>query len=193
MGTFDPPHDGHVDTVTRAIKHGKLDIVYVETGVAGHKPKALPYLERVDMLEYVFRNVPQFRRVPKHILKYILEDQYMDAFGLLLKLHSQDDFFRIMGSDKFMSNTVKKMEGTGLQYIINIRDEVDLEVPYAQSVLTREETIVLPPAPFEVSSTDIRNATKSGYKHEHVDSEIYKRVLSLGGYKDPTCNRLLQF
>lgn len=190
-GTFDPPHDGHVETIVRAIEHGELDVVYIEATLAAHKPNALPYGVRVEMMEHVFKQVPQVKRVPEAVLKYILQDTNIPALKELLEIHRGDEFFRILGSDKFTSETVLLMEGTGLQYIVNVREASDLDVPYAQDVLKREGTVTLPVATFQVSSTEIRAATKKGYRHNYVDPEIYKRVISLGGYRHPVCKSLL--
>ncbi|MGH1467747.1 MAG: adenylyltransferase/cytidyltransferase family protein [Bdellovibrionales bacterium] len=190
-GTFDPPHASHVDTVARAIEHGRLDIVYIEATLAEHKPNALPYEERIKMMGYAFRDVPEVRRVPDSVLRHVLKDANIAAFKELLGIHKNDEFFRILGSDKFTSETVLRMEGTGLQYVVNVREALDLEAPYAQTVLKRKGTVILPPALFQTSSTDIRMEAKRGRRHEHLDPEIYKRVVSLGGYMFPICKSLL--
>lgn len=190
-GTFDPPHEGHKDTVQRAIEYGNLDIIYVETSIPEYKPNALPYDNRIEMLEYVFRSIPQFKVAPDHVRALFKSNNYTDAIRQLLNIHEGDTFFRIIGSDKLSGGYFLSMDDTKLQYIVNPRDPSELTLPYAPTILNRPQTILLPPSTFQTSSTEMRNDAAKGIRNEYLDPYIYKKIISAKAYGSGSCKSLL--
>jgi len=102
-GSFDPPHYGHIQMASLAIKKLSLDLLYVcPTGAPlGVKKKlANPRSTRLKMAQLAFNNNPKIKVIETEML-----DKHSYTFNTLSKLLSENkgitEMFLIKGSDAF--------------------------------------------------------------------------------------------
>ncbi len=190
-GTFDPPHKGHVETVKKAIEQARLDVIYIQTGIPEHKPNALSYEVRNEMIRHAFSDISELKEVSPEVKELFIAQDYIEAIRAIMKQHADDVVYRLIGSDKLTSKTVLSMADSGLNFIVNPRSLDDLNQPGAYEVLNRASTILLPQSKLQTSSTQIRQDFRRGVQSEHIDDFTYKRLLEIGAYSALSCKNLL--
>ncbi len=190
-GTFDPIHNGHLKALENFIKRvSPQKTLVIPAGIPPHKKEsATPIEDRVNMLRAAVRDFPN-----TEICLYEAEkDGKCYTYETLVYLHEtypETEFTMFVGSDMLLSfdrwyrvEDIAKM--TSLAVFSRHGD--DLEALTAK-IKELENSICLkaelfPDEPEEISSTEIRNAVKSGSALDLIlpETEIYIKSKGLYG------------
>ena len=100
-GTFDPPHNAHLEIAKRAIKQFDLDkVIFIPSGNPWQKKDATPFIHRYEMTKILIERSNKFEisDVEKS------EDVPSYTVDTLTKLnHKKDNLYFILGSDTAMN------------------------------------------------------------------------------------------
>lgn len=117
LGSFDPPHLGHLEAVTCAIQYGMQRIFVVYKSKNRFKPFITDDHLRLEMLQMLFKGVSEVvieQSSGKSALKNLLEDR------TVTKIHS------ITGSDLFSTKQKKCHEDPRIDYFVIARKDAPL-------------------------------------------------------------------
>ncbi|MFI3226666.1 MAG: nicotinate (nicotinamide) nucleotide adenylyltransferase [Clostridia bacterium] len=105
-GTFNPPHLGHKNILCQSIEKLSLDMVLViPNNIPSHKklPKNTATTEnRIEMCEIMCRDVEK-AQVSLVEIEIGGESYTVQTLRELHKIHSNDEFYLIVGTDSFVS------------------------------------------------------------------------------------------
>lgn len=118
-GSFDPPHYGHLEVVTSAICYGMKRVFVVYKDKNRYKPFVTADFQRLEMLQMLFRGIPEVvifdQAAGLSLLKDLVEDRS------ITKIHN------IAGSDLFSAKQKKYSANPRIAYFLIMRK--DLPVP----------------------------------------------------------------
>jgi nicotinate-nucleotide adenylyltransferase len=192
-GAFDPPHNGHVALVRRALEHFALErLVVIPTGVAPHKPVRTPGEIRLRLAEAAFAGVPRAevsdweleRGVPSYTVETTrwARERWGDVMFLVgadqfAKLETWHEPDRVLELARLGVATRPGYEPDELE-----RRRADLADP------SRVQFFEIEPVP--VSSTEIRDRVTRGEPIDAlVPGPVADLIEELGLYREPQSAR----
>jgi nicotinate-nucleotide adenylyltransferase len=162
-GTFDPPHNGHINAINAAKSSLNLDLIMVVptymSPVKINKTTTAPEI-RAKMCDLAFY-APGVRVSVYEINKYEI-NYTIETINHFQALYPEDEFFLLIGSDSFMQfhrwMAYKDILAQVTVVVIARQDGEDKALLEKQTELNEfGETIIMKAKPIEVSSTEIRN------------------------------------
>lgn len=191
-GTFAPPHRGHVHAIHAFLHHVPVDTLYVmPTFVPPHKVQATgdtPAL-RLKMCHAAFDDIPGV-----HVSSYEIDRGDVSYTVQTLRHLTKPDrtIYLLCGTDMFLTldKWYRAEEIFHLARIVCVSrtEDREEEILAAQKQYQEKfdnECILLPDAPLEVSSTQIRDAIREGrplssYVPPAVETILYREKLYKG-------------
>lgn len=179
-GSFDPPHNGHLEAVTCALQNGISPITIIYEDPNRHKPFRSSNEVRRDFLMAMFANMPNVT---------ISQKKYRVALSDLLADPTISKIYQIIGSD-LLSLPVRPIKSpANLAYFIHDRGDVSLGgvemwngLPVKIAYVNRETE--------SPSSTMIRNSLQNR-EFQKVQPffpiEVFEKLIS-GNVYVPTVN-----
>ena len=176
MGSFNPPHKGHIKVVNYLLEKGIVDkVLIVPTLNYWNKQDLVDIKDRINMLRfYESDNVIVDTENNQFIYTYELLNQ-------LKKTHQEDELYLVIGADnlKDFDKWKNYQELLKNKIIVMNRDNIDI-LKYLEN-LGKNNFIVLNDFPsINISSTEIRNNLNSEYIDKKVLTYIKKHHLYKG-------------
>lgn len=172
VGSFNPPHKGHIK-ITNYLLNKVLDkIIIIPTGNYWNKNNLISLNDRINMLKY-YENEKIIIDTENNNYEYtylILEN--------LSKTYKKEDLTLILGADNIINFDKWKNYQELLDYnlIIINRDNIDIDY-YLKKLKKIDKYIILNDLPqIEISSTMIRNYIKEN-NYESLKTLIDENVL----------------
>lgn len=101
-GTFNPPHDGHRETIVRMIHSLHLDRIYVIPNVTSdHKSGVESYENRRQMSVLAFGDIPQAEVANSRLEGAFRAQDMTGVLTVLREVYPESSLFQIMGDDSF--------------------------------------------------------------------------------------------
>jgi len=98
-GTFNPPHSGHIQSISHLIQNGYLDQIWVMPAlIPPHKNIALSIEHRLKMLEMAFAELNNIK-ISDIELKSLQKSYTVNTLEMLKVKYKEIDFFFILGAD----------------------------------------------------------------------------------------------
>lgn len=173
MGSFNPPHKGHISVVNYLLDNSYVDrVLIVPTLNYWDKNDLAEITDRIKMLEFFANDKIQVDR--EH-------NKYIYTYELLRKLkelYPNDELYLVIGADNIINFHKWKHFEELLQnkIIVMNRDNIDIN-SYIEK-LGENSFIVVNDYPFvDVSSTEIREKGSNEYLDEKVLTYIKKHHL----------------
>ena len=174
MGSFNPPHKGHIAIVNHLINHHYVDkILLVPTLSYWDKKDLVDIKHRIKMLKY-FEN--ENIVVDSKHYKYIYTYELMNE---LKQEYPDTDFSIIMGADNIIHFDKWKNYQELLKYNIIIINRDNINVLKYLKKYNGNFTIIEDFKPINISSTEIRKNISSEYLDKKVIDYINKNKLYL--------------
>ena len=187
-GSFDPPHNGHIISITHLLNSEKIDEVWLIPSGDGRYDKAPveKAADRMALLEVVrdqvFHGAPRLKIVDYQLDSTLGTSYTIDLVERITGEHSDTRFYFVIGADN-VSGLPDWKEFDRLQTLVTflivprLGEEHDVELPAYVEKLS--ET---PLASFSLSSSELRKALQEGKSvigslPEPVFMEIERRRL----------------
>lgn len=159
FGTFDPVHEGHIETALQAQKQFSLDeVVIIPNFTTPHKPNATPFSTRLDMLKHRIS-------LEKKLNLYISETKsIVDQFGReplieqISQIYGTKNIYWIIGSDSF-AKLGQENRLSNWSYAVFPREKNEV-ISIPENTMNKIE--VGNPLSFGLSSTKVRQALSQG-------------------------------
>ena len=173
IGSFNPPHKGHIYVVNYLINEKIVDkVLIVPTNNYWDKQDLVDINDRINMLKYYENN---------NIIIDTVNNHYSYTYELmreLKKLYHDDILYLIIGADNIVNFNKWENYQELLQYniIIMNRDDIDID-KYIKNYPEGHFTILKDFKPINISSTIIRNQIYNDFLDEKVNQYIKKHRL----------------
>ena len=174
-GTFDPPHNAHLEIAKRAIKQFDLDkVIFIPSGNPWQKKDATPFIHRYEMTKILIEDIKIFEI--SDIEKS--EDVPSYTFDTLTKLnHKKDNLYFILGSDTAMNirtwNNYEKLSEL-TNFLIALRKEdsansLKENFPFDYELISGKK--------LDLSSTSLRKKLKDNlFNEEEIPLKITQYI-----------------
>lgn len=173
MGSFNPPHQGHIDVINYLLKHHYIDnVLVIPTLNYWNKNNLVDVKHRINMLKY-FEN--DHIKIDTKNNKYIFTSELMK---ILKEEYPNTELYLIIGADNLINFDKWKNYQELLQYkiIVMNRDNINIK-PYLEKI-GGTNFIIINDYPFiNISSSAIRDNLNSEYLDSKVLTYIQKNKL----------------
>lgn len=173
MGSFNPPHKGHIKVVNYLLDNKYVDnILIVPTLNYWNKQNLIDINDRINMLKF-YEN--------EHIKIDINNNQYIytiDLIKALEKEYPNDTLYLIIGADNIINFHKWKNYQELLKYPIFVMNRNNIDVTPFIKKFNSNNFIVINDYPFiDVSSDEIRKNLKEDYLDKEILEYIKKQHL----------------
>jgi nicotinate-nucleotide adenylyltransferase len=186
-GAFDPPHNGHVELVRRALDHFGFDRLLVVTADRPpHKTVTTPGRIRARLAELAFAEIPRVE-MSKVELGRRGSRYTIDTLKRLGKRH--DDLTLLVGADQF-AGFMSWRDPNGILEIARLavanrpgRDEAEF-LPILTALEHPERVALFSISPHPISSREIRARVEQGLPiYDLVPEPVAAEIERLGLYR----------
>ncbi|NLL63042.1 MAG: nicotinate (nicotinamide) nucleotide adenylyltransferase [Ruminococcaceae bacterium] len=195
-GTFNPPHLGHLNIVSKFVKDFGIDkMLIIPTYAPPHKssPELVSPEDRIEMCKRTFKE-PIF-----HISKVEINRQGKSythkTLQELKELNKNAEFFFLVGDDMFLSLHTWKLPNKILEYCtvvaaarseeISVKNLIDYSKEKFPKEFSEGKIKILPIKPLKLSSTEIRDMRRAGLSiKDFVTKETNEFIEARGLYFD---------
>lgn len=175
VGSFNPPHVGHIDIINYLINSNILDkVLIVPTLNYWNKKNLIDITHRINMLKYFENdNIKIDNKHNKYIYTY-------ELFRVLSKEYKDDKLYLILGADNIIKFDKWEHYEELLNYKIIVigRNNIDVK-KYIKKYNSNNFIVIEDYKSIDISSTEIRNKLKSKY----LDKRVYKYILKNNLYE----------
>ena len=167
IGSFNPPHKGHIYVVNYLLDNLIVDkVLLVPTGNYWDKQSLVDITDRINMLKFYEND---------NIIIDTVNNNYPYTYQLMRKLkedYKEDDLYLIIGADNIVHFNKWKNYQELLNYhiIIMNRDEINI-CDYTKNYPSGHFILLKNFHPINVSSTEIRNG-----QEELLDEKVLKYI-----------------
>lgn len=174
IGSFNPPHFGHIKVVNYLLDNNYVDkVLIVPTLNYWDKVDLVDINHRINMLKY-FEN--DKIKIDTKNNKYIYTSELMDK----LSKKYDDELYLILGADNIINFDNWKNYQELLKYKIIVMNRNDIDVyKYIEKYDNNNFIVINNFEYINISSTEVRNNLNSGYLDDRVlkyinDNNLYK-------------------
>ena len=173
IGSFNPPHKGHIHVVNYLINKRIVDkVLIVPTKNYWDKQDLVDISDRINMLNF-YKN--------DNILVDSVNNNYSYTYELMRKLkkdYPSDELYLIIGADNIINFDKWKKYQELLEYNIIIMNRNGINIKdYTKKYPSGKFIIMDKFKEIKVSSTDIRNKDNTKYLDKEISDYIYKHHL----------------
>ena len=180
VGSFNPPHKGHIKIANHLINNYLDKIIIIPTCNYWNKNDLIDTKDRINMLKYYEKE------------SIIIDDENNNIeytyqiLNILSKKYNQDELYLVIGADNIISFDKWKNYEEILKYnlIILNRSNIDI-IKYLNNLNKKDKYIIVNDLPnIDISSTMIRNKIKNKEDDliKYIDTDVYEYIKSKGLY-----------
>ncbi len=180
IGSFNPPHRGHVKIINYLLNNGIVDkIIVIPTGNYWHKQNLVDVNDRINMMKY-YEN--------ERVIVDTSYNEYAYTYQILRELvkpYNKKDLYLILGADNIIDfdkwDNFKEL----LTYNILVLNRNDIDVnSYIKDYPENKISIIDNFKYIDICSTKLRNDIKYGRDvSEYIDREVYDYIIIHKLYK----------
>ena len=176
VGSFNPPHKGHIKIVDHLINNYLDKIIIIPTGNYWDKNDLIDIEHRINMLKlYKKENIIIDEENNK------IEYTYQ-ILNILSKKYREDELYLVIGADNIINFDKWKNYEEILKYnlIILNRSNIDI-IKYLNNLNKKDKYIIVNDLPsIDISSTMIRDKIKNKEEDliKYIDSGVYEYIKS---------------
>lgn len=176
VGSFNPPHKGHIKIVNHLINNYLDKIIIIPTGNYWDKNDLIDIEHRINMLKlYKKENIIIDEENNK------IEYTYQ-ILNILSKKYREDELYLVIGADNIINFDKWKNYEEILKYnlIILNRSNIDI-IKYLNNLNKKDKYIIVNDLPsIDISSTMIRDKIKNKEEDliKYIDSGVYEYIKS---------------
>ena len=174
VGSFNPPHKGHIKIVNHLINNYLDKVIVIPTGNYWDKKDLVSVQDRINMLKiYETENI-------------IIDNKNNDieyTYQILDKLsneYDKENLYLIIGADNIINFDIWKNYEEILKYNLIILNRNDINITqYLEKLNKKDKYIIVNDLPnIDISSTMIRNKIKDNENdlNEYLDKEVYEYI-----------------
>lgn len=183
-GSFNPPHNMHLNIALELIKNKYLDkIIYVPTGDSYNKNGLIAFKDRFHMVNLM---IQEFNNLSLSDIgnnkNYGYTYQTLDYFK---NLNSKDDVYFICGTDNLNEfDTWKEYEYILKNYKLLVirRNSDDIDEILKKYDKYKDNIIIADVNSKVLSSTSIRENLKKNIKDDNLDEKVYSYIKKMNLY-----------
>lgn len=181
VGSFNPPHKGHIKIVNHLIDNYLDKVIIIPTGNYWDKLDLVSIDDRINMLK-LYENE-----------KIIIDNENNNmefTYQILRKLSSyyKDELYLIIGADNIINFDKWKNYEEILNYNLIILNRANIDIiKYLNNLNKKDKYIIVNDLPnIDISSTMIRNKIKNKEKDllDYIDNDVYKYIKSKKLYEN---------
>lgn len=175
VGSFNPPHKGHIKIVNHLINNYLNKVIIIPTGNYWDKLDLVSIDDRINMLKY-YKNENIIIDTKNNNIEYTYQ-----ILEKLSKEYSEDELYLIIGADNIVNFDKWKNYEEILKYnlIILNRDGINI-TQYLEKLNKKDKYIIVNDLPnIDISSTMIRNKLKDNdYENlsMYLDEDVYEYI-----------------
>lgn len=183
LGTFDPPHIGHINAVTGALNSKLVDNVIVIPAYKNvWKETETPFSKRLTMAKYAFRNI-------ENVSVSDVEEKLSGGTGVptwitlryLNETIGKDSYYVIVSTEVY--NEVHKWE-KGLDIFNNTKFIVVSSSHFGTDFTVATDDVVVHVPDISICSTNLREKIKLGLDpRPFIQDDLYQIIKHYGLYK----------
>jgi len=175
VGSFNPPHKGHIKIVNHLIDNYLDKVIIIPTGNYWDKLDLVSIDDRINMLKLYESE------------KIIIDSENNNiefTYQILRKLSSyyKDELYLIIGADNIINFDKWKNYEEILNYNLIILNRANIDIiKYLNNLNKKEKYIIVNDLPnIDISSTMIRNKIKNKENNllDYIDNEVYEYIKS---------------
>lgn len=175
VGSFNPPHKGHIKIVNHLINNYLNKIIVIPTGNYWDKTNLIDIKHRINMLR-IYENENIIIDDKNNNLEYTYQ-----ILEKLSKEYLSDELYLIIGADNIISFDKWKNYKDILKYNLIILNRNNINIKECLDNLNKKDKyIIVNDLPnINISSTMIRNSIRdNNYKSllDYLDKEVYEYI-----------------
>ncbi len=184
IGTFDPPHSGHVQTIVKAIKELNLGkALVIANPRTPHKPNATPYKNRLQMTQLAFGEVEHAVVATGPISDDFDGMDQTKFWQHVSQQYPNYSYFLVLGDDGLegvarlpMPDNIRR----NITFVVNPRNRTTTDIAAANlgvkiKILSATDTK-------STSSTQIRDDICHRRKSLDINQKVYEYIVEHGFY-----------
>lgn len=166
VGSFNPPHKGHIKIVNDLIKKNYLDkIIIVPTNEYWDKTNLASLKDRINMLK-LYENDKIIIDDKNNKLKYTIE-----VLNSIKEYYNEYEIYLIIGADQLHKFHLWYKIDDILKYKIIVINRNDIDVKKYIDKFKNSNFIISDIKSYSTSSTDIRNGNT-----KYLDKKVYEYI-----------------
>ena len=173
VGSFNPPHKGHIKIVNHLANNYLDKIIIIPTGNYWDKLDLVSINDRINMLKY-YENEDIIIDTKNNNIEYTYQ-----ILEKLSKEYNMDELYLIIGADNIISFHKWKNYQDILKYNLMIlnRDNIDI-IKYLNKLNKKNKYIIVNDLPnIDISSTMIRNKIRNNEDVlDYIDNNVYNYI-----------------
>ena len=174
VGSFNPPHKGHIKIANHLISNYLDKIIIIPTGNYWNKFDLIDIQDRINMLK-LYKNEKIIIDEKNNNIEYTYQ-----ILNILSNEYKDDELYLVLGADNIISFDKWKNYEEILKYnlIILNRSNIDI-IKYLNNLNKKDKYIIVNDLPnIDISSTMIRNKIKNKEEdlNKYLDDEIYEYI-----------------
>lgn len=172
VGSFNPPHLGHIKIVNYLLDNYLDKVIIVPTGNYWDKVNLIDIEHRIEMLKF-YENDQILIDKENNDVKYTYQ-----VLENIKNNYSLDTLYLILGADNIVNFDKWKNYQELLTYNLVIINRDDIDIYYYLNELNKKDKYIITKSlpNIDISSTFIRNCIKDN-NYQQLDDKIDKKVL----------------
>ena len=182
VGSFNPPHKGHIKIVNHLINNYLDKVIIIPTGNYWDKNNLVSINDRISMLKY-YENENIIIDTKNNNIEYTYQ-----ILEKLSKEYKEDKLYLIIGADNIISFDKWKNYEDILKYNLIILNRANIDIiKYLYKLNKKDKYLIINDLPnIDISSTMIRNKIKDSDTKDIlklIDKDIYEYIEKNNLYK----------
>lgn len=174
VGSFNPPHKGHITIVNHLVNNYLDKIIIIPTGNYWNKNDLIEIKDRINMLKY-YENEKIIIDEENNNIEYTYQ-----ILNILAKKHKKDELYLVIGADNIISFDKWKNYKEILKYNLIILNRSNIEIiKYLDKLNKKDKYTIINDLPnIDISSTMIRNKIKNKDYDliKYIDNDVYEYI-----------------
>ena len=173
VGSFNPPHKGHIKIVNHLANNYLDKIIIIPTGNYWDKLDLVSINDRINMLKY-YENEDIIIDTKNNNIEYTYQ-----ILEKLSKEYNMDELYLIIGADNIISFHKWKNYQDILKYNLIILNRANIDIiKYLNKLNKKNKYIIVNDLPnIDISSTMIRNKIRNNEDVlDYIDNNVYNYI-----------------
>lgn len=174
VGSFNPPHKGHIKIANHLISNYLDKIIIIPTGNYWNKFDLIDIQDRINMLK-LYKNEKIIIDEKNNNIEYTYQ-----ILNILSNEYKEDELYLVLGADNIINFDKWKNYKEILKYNLIILNRANINIiKYLNNFNKKDKYIIVNDLPnIDISSTMIRNKIKNKEDDllKYLDSDVYEYI-----------------